>query len=120
MNCWDFRKCGREPGGERAQEHGVCPTALFEAADGYLGGRMGGKACAFLIGTFCCNLVPGTEPGRLKDCPACDFFNHLKDRHGREFSIPAFLAYRGMKDRTLPNSARPSSAVSAPTARPSR
>ncbi len=26
MNCWEFRKCGREEGGAKASELGVCPA----------------------------------------------------------------------------------------------
>ncbi len=27
LNCWDFKKCGRQSGGEKAHELGVCPAS---------------------------------------------------------------------------------------------
>ncbi len=34
MNCWEHKKCGREPGGFGAREHGVCPASTKEKLDG--------------------------------------------------------------------------------------
>jgi len=28
LYCWEFIKCGREPGGHRAAELGICPVAI--------------------------------------------------------------------------------------------
>ena len=28
QNCWEFKKCGREQGGIKSAEFGVCPAAL--------------------------------------------------------------------------------------------
>ena len=44
-NCWEFKKCGREAGGEMSNELGVCPVTLFNAADGLNGGVNGGRIC---------------------------------------------------------------------------
>ena len=40
QNCWEFMKCGREPGGERVKELGVCPVALDSSANGINSGKM--------------------------------------------------------------------------------
>ena len=53
QNCWEFKKCGREPGGGNILKEGVCPAATFELADGFCGGKNGGRACAYIIGTLC-------------------------------------------------------------------
>ena len=34
VNCWQFKECGRQPSGEKADELGVCPAAIEGAADG--------------------------------------------------------------------------------------
>lgn len=34
QNCWEFKKCGREPGGAKASELGVCPAATDASSDG--------------------------------------------------------------------------------------
>ena len=45
QNCWEFKKCGREPGGVKTAELGVCPAATTEKANGLNSGRNGGRAC---------------------------------------------------------------------------
>ncbi len=37
LNCWEFRKCGREPGGIKVHESGVCPAPLEIEVDGIHG-----------------------------------------------------------------------------------
>lgn len=93
MNCWEFRKCGREPGGRLAAKQGVCPAAEFEAADGYLGGTNGGCACAFVTGTFCEEVLQGTYRDKNKNCWDCGFYRRLRHDHGAGFSMPAFALY---------------------------
>jgi len=92
-NCWEVRECGREPGGRRAAQLGICPAALFGDADGYLGGRNGGRACAFVAGTFCEGDLQGTYRDKSKDCWDCAFYQGLKSEHGSAFSLPAFALY---------------------------
>ena len=67
MNCWEFKKCGREEGGNNAKELGVCPAAM-----GY------GRCCARVAGTLCAGKVQGTFATKLKECLRCDFYksNH--------------------------------------------
>ena len=64
-NCWEFKKCGREPGGETADELGICPAALPETFDG--------KPCWAVAGTFCDGEVQGTFAKKLINCMDCDF-----------------------------------------------
>jgi hypothetical protein len=33
-NCWEHMQCGREPGGVKAAELGICPAAVDDAFDG--------------------------------------------------------------------------------------
>jgi hypothetical protein len=93
MNCWEFRKCGREPGGRLADQDGVCPAAVYNAADGYLGGRNGGCACAFIAGTFCEEVLQGTYRDKSKDCWDCEFYRMMRHEHGAGFSMPAFALH---------------------------
>ena len=92
-NCWEFMKCGREPGGRLAESEGVCPAATFRGADGYLGGTNGGRACAFVAGTFCEELVQGTYREKSKNCWDCAFYRKLRREHGAAFSVPGFALY---------------------------
>ena len=63
MNCWEFKKCGREAGGAKAEELGVCP-----AYPNY------GKQCARITGTICDSTVQGPESMKLFYCVKCDFY----------------------------------------------
>lgn len=98
MNCWEYRDCGRELGGRRAEELGVCPAALFQAADGYLGGTNGGRACAFITGTCCDDQRQGSYRDKSKLCWDCAFFHRLRERHGAAFSMPAFALHLAGRD----------------------
>ncbi len=51
MNCWEFKKCGREAGGAKVAELGVCPA--YPNA---------GTHCARIAGTFCGGKVQGSSP----------------------------------------------------------
>ena len=66
MNCWEYKKCGREEGGENADELGVCPAYPDH-----------GTHCAHVAGTFCDGEVQGTFAQKT-DCRYCSFFysNH--------------------------------------------
>jgi hypothetical protein len=34
LNCWEFKKCGREPGGHKVEELGVCPATTDKEFNG--------------------------------------------------------------------------------------
>ncbi len=63
MNCWEFKKCGREAGGARAAELGVCPAYPDH-----------GKHCARVAGTLCGGKVQGTFAMKVADCMQCEFY----------------------------------------------
>ena len=81
------------PGAAKVSEHGVCPAAVYEAADGFLDGTNGGRACAFNCGTFCDDVVQGTHRDRRKNCERCDFFQLLLEEHGSAVSAHAFCRF---------------------------
>lgn len=45
INCWEFKKCGRESGGAHAYDFGVCPAATEKRLNGTHGGKNAGRAC---------------------------------------------------------------------------
>lgn len=63
MNCWEFKKCGREQGGVNAVELGVCPAWPDK-----------GQKCARVAGTLCGGQVQGTFATKLGNCMSCDFY----------------------------------------------
>lgn len=63
MNCWEFKKCGREKGGKNEAQLGVCPAYPDN-----------GKQCARTAGTFCGGKVQGSFASKLANCMNCDFY----------------------------------------------
>jgi hypothetical protein len=81
-NCWEHKKCGRQPGGPKVAELGVCAAATSARADGMNHGHMGGRACWVIAGTLCGGKVQGTFAAKLPNCMACDFFASVKAEEG--------------------------------------
>jgi hypothetical protein len=73
-NCWEYKKCGREPEGSQAGELGVCPATTEERADGINTGTNGGRACWAIAGTLCKGVVQGTYALKMLNCLQCDFY----------------------------------------------
>lgn len=82
LNCWEFMKCGREPGGAKAAAEGVCPAASEETLDGVHGGRRSGRTCWVLAGTFCGREVAGTAAKKLSSCSECAFYKLVMEEEG--------------------------------------
>ncbi len=78
LNCWEFKKCDRQPGGAKADELGVCPAAISEEADGINGGCYAGRICWAVGGTFCGGEIQGSFAKKLLNCMTCNFFQEVK------------------------------------------
>lgn len=63
MNCWEFKKCGREKGGKNVAELGQCPAWPDH-----------GTCCARITGTLCGGKVQGTFANKLANCLQCEFY----------------------------------------------
>ncbi|HYA13499.1 MAG TPA: methyl-accepting chemotaxis protein [Syntrophales bacterium] len=76
INCWEFKKCGREAGGVKAKDLGVCPAYPNH-----------GKHCAQVAGTLCGGLVQGSFATKISNCMQCDYYKsryYDKTYNGRE------------------------------------
>lgn len=82
QNCWEFKHCGREVGGAKAAELGVCPAATDTSVDGLNSGKNGGRICWIIAGTVCDGEVQGTFAQKIPACMACDFFKKVKAEEG--------------------------------------
>lgn len=71
MKCWEFKKCGREEGGAKAEELGVCPAWPD-----------GGEECWSVAGTLCGGKVQGTYAEKLGNCMECEYY---EGKMGGEF-----------------------------------
>ena len=74
INCWEFQRCGRQPGGENAKESGTCPAAVEARLNGVNGGTNGGRSCWTVAGTYCFGDAQGTFARKFNDCMECEFF----------------------------------------------
>lgn len=77
LNCWEFKKCGRQPGGDKVAELGVCPAAETKSLDGIHRGDNAGRACWIIAGTFCGGKVQGTHAAKHENCTQCEFFKQV-------------------------------------------
>jgi len=77
-NCWEFKNCGRQPGGQRSKELGVCPVTTQQDLHGAHDGKNGGRACWVIAGSLCGGKIQGTYAQKLSNCWRCDFFNTVK------------------------------------------
>jgi len=91
QNCWDFKQCGRERGGARSAELGVCPAAEDRRLDGVHDGTNAGRGCWMVAGTYCNGEVQGTFAHKMKRCMDCDFYNAVRDEEGAYFKMSAVL-----------------------------
>ncbi len=82
LNCWEFMGCGREPGGARAEEFGVCPAATMVSADGLNDGVNGGRVCWLIEDSGCRMVLEKIGRGCMSSCMRCEFHLHVKSEEG--------------------------------------
>ncbi len=87
LNCWEFKSCGREPGGMREAELGSCPAATDTSNYGVNRGRMSGRICWAVAGTLCGGEVQGSSARKRDTCLACDFFERVRLEEGDRFRL---------------------------------
>ena len=88
LNCWEFKKCGREPSGSRTAELGICPSSTETRVHGINNGKNGGRICWAIAGTLCGGKVQGTYAQKFLNCMGCDFYKLVV--HGEHGSLAEF------------------------------
>lgn len=91
LNCWAFKKCGREPGGIKTDSLGVCPAAREVRLHDSHGGKNGGRSCWIVAGSLCGGEIQGTFAQKFENCSGCDFYNHVRREEGGRFQFSAVL-----------------------------
>jgi hypothetical protein len=86
-NCWEVKNCGREPGGAKVSELGVCPAATEASNDGKNGGKNSGRYCWRVSGTFCGGKVQGSYAQKLVNCAQCEFFKSVREEEDSNFNM---------------------------------
>jgi hypothetical protein len=90
-NCWEYKACGREPGGNKVRELGECPASVEERLDGIHDGKNAGRSCWVVAGTMCGGAVQGTFAKKFDNCQVCDFYKQIKDEEGPDYQFAATL-----------------------------
>ena len=91
VNCWEFKKCGRELGGKNTKDLGVCPVTSAQVADGIHDGMNGGRCCWVVSGSLCKGEVQGTFAKKFRDCHQCDFYNVVRREEQPKFEVTLSL-----------------------------
>lgn len=91
LNCWEFKKCNREPGGAKNKELGVCPTAQNQELQGVHGGKYAGRACWIVAESLCDGTVQGGFGEKYSKCQTCDFYLLVKQEEGFSFQLSLIL-----------------------------
>ena len=98
-NCWEHKNCGRQPGGHKEKELGICPVTVMIEMDGAHDGKNGGRACWAIAGSLCGGKVQGTYAQKLTNCWRCDFMVTVKKEE--DSSQYGFSATRLGMERAL-------------------
>lgn len=94
LNCWEYKKCGRQPQGPHVRDLGLCPASVELGLDDVHDGTNGGRACWVVSGTLCQGQVQGTFAQKYKNCEACDFYQLVRKEEGPDFIYSVVLLKR--------------------------
>lgn len=86
-NCWEVLQCGRESGGDKVTEQGQCPVAQHILSDGINKGKMAGRICWTVAGTYCHGAIQGSFAHKFEDCLNCSFFQMVQKEEDRAFVL---------------------------------
>ena len=99
LNCWEFKKCGRQPGGKKAETLGLCPAAVDESFGGINNGKNAGRICWAVAGTCCGGKVQGTFAEKRRSCVTCGFYKYVQKQEGTSITNQKLLRFFS-EDRT--------------------
>ena len=91
LNCWEFKKCGRESGGGKVRELGICPASTERLLDGMHHGENAGRSCWVVAGTFCGGAVQGSFAKKFENCEQCEFYAVVRKEEGLKFKMSTML-----------------------------
>lgn len=86
LNCWEFKKCGRELGGENAFLE-LCPAATNVLLDGIHDGTNAGRACWVVGDTLCDGKAQGALTEKMQYCGNCDFYLAVKTEESENLQM---------------------------------
>lgn len=94
LNCWEFKACGREPGGPAESSRGACPAATDSRGEGIHDGIKSGRVCWLVAGGLCDEFSQGSFSAKPGGCLRCDFYQHVVNTEGPDLVPYALLHAR--------------------------
>ena len=91
LNCWEWKQCGREPGGVNVASLGICPASTEMKMNGVHGGKNGGRTCWIVTATLCKGELQSHFGKKYEKCRICDFYNQVKQEEGGHFILSGTL-----------------------------
>jgi protein gp37 len=86
-NCWEITSCGRQSGGDRVDELGICPAAVDTSCDGINSGVNAGRFCWAITGTLCGSRVHDIFALKIEECLECRVLQRVADEEGEDFVL---------------------------------
>jgi len=93
-NCWEVKNCGRQSGGSKVKELGVCPSATETRLHGIHDGHNAGRSCWVVAGTYCGGKVQGAFATKYKNCMECDFYRQVVEEESHDLQLSMNLTAR--------------------------
>jgi len=84
INCWEFKGCGRIPGGINEDNPHICNAYKFKMLTGINDGKFGGRSCWAAAGTMCKGYVDATYC-KTDDCNDCEFHLLVIKEEGEKY-----------------------------------
>lgn len=91
-NCWEIKKCGREPNGAKVGDLGVCPASITKELNSTNGGIKAGRSCWIVAGTLCGGLIQGSFAQKYNNCSKCEFYSQVQQEEGEDYQDSSELA----------------------------
>ena len=85
LNCWEYKKCGREGTDDILQDVTTCPASTEIYTNEINGGTKGGRTCWVIAGTFCRDEIQCEDARNLTSCTECDFYALVKKEEREKF-----------------------------------
>ena len=87
LNCWQYRRCGREPGGENVSELGICNAALPSKNDLVNHGKNSGRICWTIADTKCDGEPTCKILDDINTCLTCEFLKYVTQQERQKFIL---------------------------------
>ena len=93
LNCWEYMKCGREPGGKRENALGTCPSATDSSFSGINSGNNAGRICWAVAGTCRNGEIYGSYAQKRASCVSCEFYKLVQKEEASSKETDGLLQF---------------------------